>query len=257
MSWGPAGRSPGADRASRSRPAGDGSRRRDRRDRGKPPGAYERRREITVGRREQAVDDLALAYPRTPPADLLARVRGYLDYTSGLLDGRVTLGEHRRILVSAGWLSLLSATCLIDLRRFGAATAYLRTAAQLSRDTGHAEIAAWCLETKAWQITSGEYRRAAELAGGRRRSSTCSTIGESLRRGSSGRRSTSSVPRPGGRRRGNGLTNCTPGIIPARERDSEKAHLRWRERSGGPVPPSALCAPAGSGAGRTWEFFVL
>ena len=121
--------------------------------------------EITVGRLEQAVDELALAYPRTPPADLLGRVRGYLDYISGLLDGRVTLGEHRRILLSTGWLSLLSATCLIDLRRFGAANAYLRTAAQLSRETGHAEIAAWCLETKAWQfITSGEYWRAAELA---------------------------------------------------------------------------------------------
>lgn len=121
--------------------------------------------DVAVGRLEQAVDDLALAYPRTPPGELLARLRGYLDYTSGLLGGRVTLGEHRRLLVSTGWLSLLSATCLIDLRRFGAATAYLRTAAQLSRETGHAEIAAWCLETKAWQlITSGEYRRAAELA---------------------------------------------------------------------------------------------
>ena len=73
--------------------------------------------DVTVGRLEQAVDDLALAYPRTPPADLLGRVRGYLDYTSGLFDRRVTLGEHRRILVSTGWLSLLSATCLIDLRR--------------------------------------------------------------------------------------------------------------------------------------------
>ena len=121
--------------------------------------------EVTVGRLEQAVNDLALAYPRTPPADLLAQIRGYLDYTSGLLDDRVTLGEHRRLLVSTGWLSLLSATCLIDLRRFPAATAYLRTAAQLSRETGHAEIAAWCLETKAWElITSGGYRRAAELA---------------------------------------------------------------------------------------------
>jgi transcriptional regulator with XRE-family HTH domain len=121
--------------------------------------------EVTVGRLEQAVDDLAVAYPHTSPAVLLRRVRGYLDYTSGLLDGRLTLGEHRRLLVSTAWLSLLSATSLIDLRRFAPAAAYLRTAAELARETGRAEIAAWALETKAWQlVTDGEYERAAALS---------------------------------------------------------------------------------------------
>lgn len=121
--------------------------------------------EVTVGRLEQAVDDLAVAYPHVAPAMLLQRARGYLDYTSGLLNGQVTLTEHRRLLVSTGWLSLLSATCLIDLRRFPPAAAYLRTAAELARETGHAEIAAWALETKAWQLlTDGECERAAALS---------------------------------------------------------------------------------------------
>jgi hypothetical protein len=121
--------------------------------------------EVTVGRLEQVVDDLAVAYPHVAPAVLLQRIRGYLDYTSGLLSGRVTLTEHRRLLVSTGWLSLLSATCLIDLRRFPPAAAYLRTAAELARETGHAEIAAWTLETKAWQLlTDGEYERAAAFS---------------------------------------------------------------------------------------------
>jgi tetratricopeptide (TPR) repeat protein len=121
--------------------------------------------EVTVGRLEQAVDDLAVAYPHVAPGVLLQRVRGYLDYTTGLLDGKVTLGEHRRLLVTKGWLSLLSATCLIDLRKFPAAAAYLRTAAELARETGHAEIAAWALETKAWQlVTDGEYERAVALS---------------------------------------------------------------------------------------------
>ncbi len=121
--------------------------------------------EGTVWQLEQAVDDMAVAYPRTPPAELLGRARAHLGYVTGLLGGRTTLGEHRRLLVTMGWLSLLSATCLIDLRRFPAASAHLRTAAQLARETGHAEIAAWCLETRAWQlITDGDYRRAADLS---------------------------------------------------------------------------------------------
>ena len=121
--------------------------------------------EVTVGRLEQAVNDLAVSYPQLTPAVLLQRVRGYLDYTTGLLDGKVTLGEHRRLLVTTGWLSLLSATCLIDLRKLPAAAAYLRTAAELARETGHAEIAAWALETKAWQlVTDGEYERAVALS---------------------------------------------------------------------------------------------
>ena len=40
----------------------------------------------------------------------------------------------------------------------------LRTAAELARETGHAELAAWCLETRAWQLlTVGEYQAAAAM----------------------------------------------------------------------------------------------
>ena len=121
--------------------------------------------EATVSRLEQAVDDLATAYPGTRPVVLLGRVRAHLGYAAGLLDGRTSLAEHRRLLVSAGWLSLLAATCLIDLRRRPAAVAYLRTAAQLAGETGHAEIGAWCIETAAWQVlTDGDYPLAARLA---------------------------------------------------------------------------------------------
>lgn len=121
--------------------------------------------EATVRRMEQVVDGLATAYPGTPPAELLGRVRAHLGYASRLLDGRKSLAEHRRLLVSAGWLSLLAATCLIDLSRRPAALAHLRTAAQLARETGDAEIGAWCLETQAWQVlTDGNYRRAVGLS---------------------------------------------------------------------------------------------
>jgi hypothetical protein len=119
----------------------------------------------TIERIEQAVDELAVAYPGTPPAELLGRVRQHLGYVGRLLDARKTLAEHRRLLVAGGWLSLLAATCAIDLRWWDAASARLHTAAQLARETGHGEMAAWCLETRAWQLlTIGDYPAAAGLA---------------------------------------------------------------------------------------------
>ncbi|WP_206184961.1 helix-turn-helix domain-containing protein [Thermoactinospora rubra] len=121
----------------------------------------------TLERLELAVDDLATAYPRTPPAVLLSRVRRHLAYVAQLMDARKTLAEHRRLLVIGGWLSLLASTCHIDLNQFRAGGARLRTAAELAKQAEHAEIAAWCLETEAWQVlTVGDYQRAITLSQG-------------------------------------------------------------------------------------------
>jgi hypothetical protein len=119
----------------------------------------------TCERLELAVDDLATAYPSTRPGDLLPHVRAHLGYVTRLLDGRATLAERRRLLVSGGWLSLLAATLLIDGHRDQAGNEYLRTATGLARETDHAELAAWCIETRAWQsLTAGKYRQAVELS---------------------------------------------------------------------------------------------
>jgi transcriptional regulator with XRE-family HTH domain len=121
----------------------------------------------TVERLELIVDDLAIAYPATPPARLLTRVRTHLGYAGRLLDARATLSQHRRLLVTGGWLSLLAATCLVDLHSDHAAEAYLRTAGQLARETSHPDLTAWVLETRAWQaLTAGEFRRAADISQG-------------------------------------------------------------------------------------------
>ena len=123
--------------------------------------------EETVTRLELAVDDLAVRYSVTPPAHLLTDLRRHLGYVSRLLEPgvRKTLGEHRRLLISGAWLSLLGATVHIDLKQRGAARARLATAASLARQAGHAEIHAWCYETQAWSaLTDGEYRQALELS---------------------------------------------------------------------------------------------
>jgi tetratricopeptide (TPR) repeat protein len=116
---------------------------------------------------EAVVDELAVAYPGTPPAELLGQVRSYLAYVAALMDARSTLAEQRRLLVVGGWLSLLASTCHIDLGQDVAAGARLRAAAQLAKQAEHSEIVAWCLETRAWQtLTAGDYGGAVNLAQG-------------------------------------------------------------------------------------------
>ncbi|ADB32578.1 transcriptional regulator, XRE family [Kribbella flavida DSM 17836] len=119
----------------------------------------------TLEQLELAVDELAIAYPRVQPDLLLLRVRRHLTYVGKLLDARKTLAEHRRLVVTGSWLSLLAATCSIDLADRPAAAARLRTAAQLAEHADHPELSGWALETEAWQaVTDGDYRRAIKLS---------------------------------------------------------------------------------------------
>ena len=116
---------------------------------------------------ENAFDRLAVAYQSTAPSLLLPDVRHHLRYVGQLIDKRATLDQRRRLLVVGGWLSLLAATVEIDLRLRTAATARLATAASLAEQTGHHEIAAWCLETRAWDaLTEGQFRLAVDLSRG-------------------------------------------------------------------------------------------
>jgi transcriptional regulator with XRE-family HTH domain len=119
----------------------------------------------TLERLERVVDDLATAYAGTPPEELLPAVRRHLAYIGRLVDARKTLEQHRRLLVAGGWLALLRATLHIDLRHRAAGDAHLDVAAQFAAQTGHDEIAAWCLETRAWDaLTNGDLRQALELS---------------------------------------------------------------------------------------------
>lgn len=119
----------------------------------------------TLTQLEHAFDDLATRYATTPPDELIPRMWRHLDYVSQLLDARKTLAQHRRLLVLGGWLSLFGATLHIDLRQPAAAAARLSVAQQLAQHGEHAEIQAWCLETRAWEVlTDGGYQQAIRLS---------------------------------------------------------------------------------------------
>jgi transcriptional regulator with XRE-family HTH domain len=119
----------------------------------------------TLTRLEAVADEVAMAYATTPPAELLPRVCGHLDYVVRLIESRKTLQQHQRLLVTGGWLSLTAATLHIDLRHRDAAHAFLITAEQMAHSAGQDEIRAWCDETRAWDmLTGGQFREALELS---------------------------------------------------------------------------------------------
>lgn len=120
-----------------------------------------------VERLEQVADALAIAYHSTPPAVLVEHAGRCVGYVTGLLGTRMTLAEHKRLLVVTGWLSLLAATSLTDLGNDGAAAAHLANAAQIGVEAGHPELSAWVLETRAWQaFAGGRHEEAAALSAG-------------------------------------------------------------------------------------------
>lgn len=98
-----------------------------------------------------SVADLAVRYPRTPPAELLTAIRRRGADVVRLLDGRATLGQRRQLLVAGGWLSLLAATVHVDLGHRLASRLARDTAASLGREADEPELAAWAAEIAAWE----------------------------------------------------------------------------------------------------------
>jgi transcriptional regulator with XRE-family HTH domain len=114
---------------------------------------------------ERAVARLRRAASATPPRELIPAVRAQLRYVGRLLEGRLTLGRHRRLLVTAGWLSLLLARLHFDAGDREAAEAGRDAALRLARQAGHAELAAWAVEALAsWALVDGRFRDALDLA---------------------------------------------------------------------------------------------
>lgn len=114
---------------------------------------------------ERTVTRLREAAAGTPPEALIPAVRAQLRYAGRLLEHRPTLGQHRRLLVAAGWLSVLLAQLLFDAGDREAAEASRDAAFRLAGQAGHAELAAWAVEALAlWALADGRYRDALELA---------------------------------------------------------------------------------------------
>jgi transcriptional regulator with XRE-family HTH domain len=114
---------------------------------------------------ERTVARLRDAAPGTPPGELIPAVLAQLGYVGRLLERRPTLAQHRRLLVAAGWLSVLVAQLSFETGDREAAEASRDAAFRLARQAGHAELAAWSVEALAlWALAEGRFTDACELA---------------------------------------------------------------------------------------------
>ncbi len=102
------------------------------------------------------VDRLCRDYPVRPAPELLTEARGWLDRTLGLLERRTSLGAHRELLVSAGWLSALVACLHYDLGHQDGAQTWREATGSLGTESGHAEITGWSHEIAAWMAFTAD-----------------------------------------------------------------------------------------------------
>jgi transcriptional regulator with XRE-family HTH domain len=103
-------------------------------------------------------DRLCSEYPYLPSEQLLVEGRNWLQRLSTFRGQRLTLAQHREILVLAGWLALLIGCVEYDAGRRHDAETTRRAALSLGAEADHSEISAWAYEMRAWfALTTGDY----------------------------------------------------------------------------------------------------
>ena len=103
-------------------------------------------------------DRLCSEYPYMPADQLLVEGRAWLRRITALQGQRVTLRQHREILVLAGWVALLVGCVEYDTGNRHAAETTRQAALSLGTEADHGEIIAWAHEMRAWiNLTTGDY----------------------------------------------------------------------------------------------------
>jgi hypothetical protein len=103
-------------------------------------------------------DQLCSEYPFMPSDQLLIEGRAWLRRITEFHGQRLTLSQHREILVLAGWIALLIACVEYDTGNRQAAETTRQAALSLGHEADHAEIKGWAHEISAWiALTSGNY----------------------------------------------------------------------------------------------------
>src|SRR6266705_6217568 len=99
---------------------------------------------------EEATDLLCRAYPKTPSNILSPRIKKRLKHVIDLLGGRLTIGQHRRLLAVAGWMIALLGCVHYDMQDREEAEAARQMAQQLAREADDPDLFAWTWEMSAW-----------------------------------------------------------------------------------------------------------
>jgi transcriptional regulator with XRE-family HTH domain len=121
--------------------------------------------EATLDTLRITVDRLCSEYAALPAAELRREGRVWMAQLTNLLESRLTLSQHREILVLAGWLALLIGCVEYDMTDIRSAEATRRIASQIGQEAQHGGIMAWSQEMRAWfALTQGRYREVVEAA---------------------------------------------------------------------------------------------
>jgi hypothetical protein len=103
-------------------------------------------------------DRLCSEYPSMPSDQLLIEGRAWLRRMTTFRDGRLTLAQHREILVQSGWIALLLGCVEHDTGDQHAAETTRQAPLSLGTEADHPEIQAWAHEIRAWiALTTGDY----------------------------------------------------------------------------------------------------
>src|SRR5690606_22962405 len=101
---------------------------------------------------------LCRAYPVVPAATLRDRTQKRLAQVTRLLSGRITLDQHRELLVITGWLTALLGCVHYDLGEREEAETARQAAYEMGRQVGHGELMGWAHEMSAWfALVEGRY----------------------------------------------------------------------------------------------------
>ena len=114
--------------------------------------------DATIDALHLTTDQLCSDYPFMDSEALLIEGRNWLRRLNALLDRRLTLAQHREVLVLAGWLALLIGCVEYDTGLRHDAETTRRSALSIGKEADNAELSAWAHEIRAWMaLTTGDY----------------------------------------------------------------------------------------------------
>ena len=104
-------------------------------------------------------DRLCCEYASAPSDQLRIEGRAWLERITHLLDGRMTLAQHRELLSLAGLVALLLGCVEYDMGLRRDAEVTRRAALSLGHEAGDQDVLGWAHEMRAWYaLTQGDYR---------------------------------------------------------------------------------------------------
>lgn len=106
-------------------------------------------------------DRLCCEYPYMPSSQLLVESRAWLQRITTLLNGRMTLAQHREVLTLAGLVAMLSGCVEFDMGLRRNAEVTRQGALSLGQEADNADVIGWAYEMRAWySLTQGDYQGA-------------------------------------------------------------------------------------------------